>query len=118
MKQAQLRNLINVYKCEKCSGEIVTVHRAPGTTPMMLKCRADVLCNGRMFSMNYRVSQLLVPTHEWYMPRPQELKRESEATQDHVRQGGLLLREIIQQAEDLPQKRLAPMVFACKRGRR
>ncbi len=113
------QNLINVYQCETCRGEIVTVDRAPGVTPLMVTCRADALCMGRMFSKNYRVSQELVPTWEWYKPHHHELKTSSTGMREHVLAGGLLLREISQPpAQDHQPKRFAPMTFACKRGRR
>ena len=86
----------NLYQCEDCQGQIITVDRVDGTTPMMLACRATKDCEGEMQSAWYRVDPALVEqaTYEWYTPDAAELATMSRGMQSHVEQGGLALREI------------------------
>lgn len=81
----------NVYTCEQCGGQIVTIDRDEGTTPFMLKCRATPGCEGSMTSSLYRCRQDVIPTHEWY--KPHKLPRDVGMRQ-HVQLGGLLLGKI------------------------
>ncbi len=89
---AEVRNTINVYKCDTCHRFIVTVDRDEGVTPMFLSCKGKPGCQGRMTSRMYRVPQVLVPDWEWYKPASLEGLREGE--REHVERGGLLLRRI------------------------
>lgn len=83
----------NVYTCPECGNHIVTVDRDDGTTPFLTMCKADPsACRGMMQSAFYRVDQSLVPSHEWY--KPDDVSGETPAVKEHVRMGGLLLREI------------------------
>ena len=89
----------NIYLCDHCGYEIVTVNVDEGTTPMLIACQVktgspEVRCHGTMCSVWYRVSQDTRPTHEWYQPSPKWARRKGEAMLDHVRRGGLVLREI------------------------
>lgn len=81
----------NVYTCEECGFSYVTVDIDEGTTPFMSMCQNDG-CKALAKSSFYRVPSDLVATHEWY--RPADVSGESPMTQEHVRMGGLLLREI------------------------
>lgn len=92
---------LNAYQCKKCRGHVVTVHKDPGTTPMFLGCRVagyptEDSCDGQMVSGMYRPfsPELGEPTWEWYSPPPSEYHRLPRMQQDHVDQGGLLLRPI------------------------
>ncbi len=84
----------NIYKCDTCGHQIVTINLADGVTSFMVACRSDRRCTGFMHSMFYNVDQSLNPTHEWYRPEGKELKRMSEAMQYHVQMGGLDLRQV------------------------
>ena len=72
------RDAINVYHCETCGGDTVTVNLDAGVTPMFLRCRAKPVyapCEGTAVSRGYRVPQDLVPTHGWYSPGKGAQKR-------------------------------------------
>ncbi len=84
----------NVYRCEKCGGETVTVDRDAGVTPFMINCRATPGCDGESQSSFYRVPQDLTPKWEWYRPGALERLRLTVYVNDHVKQGGLLLRSV------------------------
>lgn len=85
---------VNQYECQdpECTRVVTTVNRAAGVTPMFITCAK---CRGPMQSKWYDVDQALAPTHEWYRPTPDELAGKSLAQIDHVRDGGLLLREVM-----------------------
>ena len=84
----------NIYTCEKCGFHVVTVDRDEGVTPFMIACRAFG-CDGHMHSSMYRVfDQRIKARFEWYRPGEPELAMMSPAMQDHVRMGGLAMREI------------------------
>lgn len=82
---------INTYTCERCSGHIVTSNPRGLVTPAFLRCRATPGCNGTMHSRWYRVPQDLVAGWEWYQPPLKGLSREM---QDHVKNGGGVLRPV------------------------
>ena len=85
-------NPINVYTCQQCNGQIVTIDRHEGVTPSMLRCRASKGCNGTMLSAFYSVPQDLKPDYEWRKPTKGEYYRlDIETRRDHVDRGGLLL---------------------------
>lgn len=85
----------NIYCCED-GHYIVTVDRDEGVTPFMTPfmttCKAPG-CKKHMQSSMYRVfDQRLAATHEWY--RPGAIEVLSPGEQQHVDQGGMLLRNI------------------------
>jgi hypothetical protein len=83
----------NIYTCDRCFGHVVTVDLVEGTTPFTIVCRATKGCSGAMRSSMYRVfDQTMRPDFEWYRPGDAELDGLRPATADHVRMGGLLLR--------------------------
>jgi ribosomal protein L40E len=95
------KGLINVYVCQTCGSQIVTINREEGTTPFMIRCEAttgwrQTRCQGNCFSSFYRVDQKTAPTHEWYRPTTtgERKKLADPAVAEHVRLGGLLLRRI------------------------
>lgn len=69
---------------------------------MLLACRATKDCTGTMRSAMYPKNLALSfkPTYEWYTPSKRALRRESAATREHVRQGGLLIRPITKSGYD------------------
>lgn len=81
----------NIYACKKCPCKIVTIDRDEGVTPFLTYCKSKG-CQGFMQSKMYTVNQDLVPEYEWYQPENWQ-----SSTNDHVRQGGLLLRKIDQE---------------------
>lgn len=81
---------INTYTCPN-GHQLVTVDRAVGVTPMKLTC-SEPGCGLDRTSAFYNCDQTLTPTHEWYRPgRRQKLVK---AFREHVHNGGLLIREI------------------------
>ena len=89
-------NKINVYVCDTCKHNVVTVDRDEGVTPFMTSCTE---CGKPAYSCFYKVPQDLTPTIEWYKPTDQELaamksEPELEDLVDHVKKGGLMTREI------------------------
>jgi hypothetical protein len=85
----------NVYSCTECGYQTITIDKDDGTTPFMIQCRNPFKCTGWSRSNFYRVDQDLPPTHEWYRPDEQEIAQLTKpAVIDHVRMGGLLIREI------------------------
>ncbi len=88
-------NGINQYTCDECRGTIVTVDRDEGVTPFMLGCRAKPGCTGLMRSSFYSLPTIPRPSWEWYKPQfEEELKKLDHQTREHVKLGGLLLRQI------------------------
>lgn len=87
---------VNAYYCPDCKEATVTVHADPGVTPMFLACRVTEGCHGRAVSTGYKLDpdRLPAPTHEWFRPVGLELRKLDSGSQDHVRAGGLMLREI------------------------
>lgn len=51
---------------------MVTVDIDEGVTPFMEICEK---CKGDMHSSFYRCPQNLIPTHEWYKPTLEQLKK-------------------------------------------
>ncbi len=85
---------LNIYTCEACGTHIVTRDADAGVTPFMTSCKVIPGCKGWMRSSMYRVfDQTMFATHEWYRPEAKELARKSPSVIEHVRHGGLLLRE-------------------------
>ncbi len=82
----------NIYTCDTCRGEIVTVDIDKGVTPFMISCRATPGCKGFMQSSFYHCDPSRVAQFEWY--RPETIDEFAPETQEHVRKGGLLLRPI------------------------
>lgn len=89
---------LNAYSCHDsgfardgkgCKATIVTIDREPGVTPFLTKCPK---CGGMAQSHGYQVPPTLSPTHEWF--RPDNFDGLSDASADHVRRGGLIMREI------------------------
>lgn len=101
-KGRSLKGRINVYACTPpmmpgtsmkggCGYWIVTVDRDTGVTPMFVKCGH---CDGTATSRMYKVGEGLEPTHEWY--RPETIDGLDPAYFDHLRNGGLILRPIVE----------------------
>ena len=86
----------NVWTCERCKKDTVTVEAVDGVTPFMLGCQVTKGCGGMAQSHFYRVPQdgSLTPTHEWYLPSVEELLTFSPATIQHCLQGGLMIRSL------------------------
>jgi hypothetical protein len=96
---------INVYRCNGCGAQLVTVDRHEGVTPYLVRCNQVPLkgCGGDMRSSFYRPpADHAAPTHEWYKPTDAELKiecrkhsrRVADAVREHCAMGGLLIRPI------------------------
>ena len=80
----------NVYTCPR-GHRTVTVDSAVGVTPFMIGCKAADCCEMAQSSM-YRVGPDLVASHEWYVPSVEEFASLDDATREHCKRGGLLLR--------------------------
>lgn len=80
---------INQYTCS-CGEIITTIDRDEGTSAFTVPCEK---CDLVMYSSLYRVSQDLIPTHEWYKAKIK--KNMSLAMKQHIEMGGLLFRKLI-----------------------
>ena len=81
----------NRYVCQTCGKGVITVNVDDGTTPFMILCKATKGCRGMMYSSFYNVPQELPARFEWF--KPASLKGYSPEMQEHIRKGGLDLRE-------------------------
>jgi hypothetical protein len=88
MNAMENQGLINVYTCETCKGEMVTINKDSGVTPFVLRCRS---CNGEAVSGFYRGAQDRKPEYEFY--RPNKITG-SPQQREHLKLGGLLFRQI------------------------
>ena len=82
----------NVYTCDTCRGQVVTVDTDKGVTPFMIACRATPGCKGFMISSFYHCDPASIATFEFY--RPETIEGLDPPTQEHVMKGGLLLRPV------------------------
>ena len=80
----------NLYTCDTCHGEVVTIDIDKGVTPFMISCRATPACKGFMTSSFYNCDPARAAQFEFY--RPETLEGFGLQTQEHVKKGGLLLR--------------------------
>lgn len=84
---------LNIYRCRKCRGHIVTRDLDHGVTPFMTSCHATPDCTGLMQSSMYRVfDQEIRASHVWYRPEQGE-RLFSGGELQHLQSGGLLLRK-------------------------
>lgn len=89
---------INGWYCGQCGLHTYVVHVDPGVTPMFLGCcRASGGCKGPGISLMYPTAPppehvKLSVKHEWY--KPGKRARLSPEEREHVKKGGLLLREL------------------------
>ncbi len=95
MDEMQLKN---IYKCDKCGRQVVTIDLVMGTTPFMVPCSVfgDGGCSvGMAVSQLYPLeAQEQVAAFEWYKPEAGEMLRQSPQMREHIRKGGLLLRPV------------------------
>jgi hypothetical protein len=95
----------NWYWCSKCRGWTVTVDLEGGVTPFMINCRAREDCTNMTTSMLYpEIPPPGAPTEpswEWYRPTRAQLMSLPFELQEHVKQGGLLVRKIGAELSDL-----------------
>lgn len=90
--------MINAYRCDDCEKHRVVVHVDRGVTPMFLGC-PDLNCNGRGVSLGYP-DQNNIPDKirnnigwEWYRPEYSDKIMKDPGMRQHIKQGGLALRE-------------------------
>ena len=100
---SEQKNAENEYICPKCRKMSRTVNRDNGTTPFMLLCKATPGCDGHSQSNFYRKTSNDTPKWEWIAPTPEEFEQwirdevaeeYRDGLQDHVRNGGMLLRKL------------------------
>lgn len=82
----------NLYTCDTCRGEVVTIDADKGVTPFMISCRATQGCKGFMSSNFYHCDPNRVAKFEFY--RPETLDGFARETKEHCLKGGLLLRPV------------------------
>lgn len=84
----------NGYVCDACDRGFLTLDIHNGVTPMFSPCFATQGCTGRAHSLMYPQgdppAEFGDPIIHWYRPTEEEFKKLPPATQDHVRQGGLV----------------------------
>lgn len=81
----------NIYHCEKCGREIVTIDIDDGTTPFTVGCKVTKGCDGWMRSAFYRVNPNKPHQYEWFKPNDLS-KYDKEYVEGHLALGGLDLR--------------------------
>ncbi|GEM_PF-2241886 len=84
----------NCYRCEKCGKAIITIDHDDGTTPMMIRCRATLNCEGWMMSSWYQNVPNEEPTYTWRKAKPSEYRKASVVMKDHFDKGGLALHQL------------------------
>jgi len=93
-----LNNRVNCYVCRKCGHVTKTIDFDPGVTPFFHLCEK---CGGLAKSTGYRdIAPWLKPTQEWYRPTLKQvlkMRSRNESMVDHVLNGGLDYRNIINQ---------------------
>ncbi len=96
----------NIYTCQKCGGQTVTIDIDEGVTPFMLRCRAtgeEGDCDGMAQSCMYRVpANSPEPQWEWFTPRGFEYRELSPQMKEHVDKGGLVIRKKGRHEQDAP----------------
>ncbi len=91
----------NYYTCTFCGGRTVTVDLAEGVTPFTITCRATPSCKGWANSAWYPQpfpTGLPAPAIEFYKGTPADLRGADVLTRQHVRGGGLLMRDVRKEA--------------------
>lgn len=86
-------NRTNCYTCH-CGHVMKTIDINYGVTPMFMACEH---CGGQSVSSFYKdIHPDLAPTHEWFVPTLQEIKkyRRNLGMLDHIFNGGLEIRKI------------------------
>ena len=96
---------LNQYVCDTCGHVTTTVDRVNGVTPYLIGCRGLDPCKGQggnagrdlARSRCYKnIPEDAQPTYEWYRPEyMDDLGDMDQWSQEHVLQGGLLLRPIV-----------------------
>lgn len=94
-----VRGSINGWECDQCGEIMYAVHCAPGVTPAFLRCKLTPDCLGTGHSLFYPRQ---VPPQdvidavrwEWFKPTEAERLKLAGALAYHVRQGGLVIREL------------------------
>jgi hypothetical protein len=61
-----VRERVNIYTCDKCGNQIITVHVDDGVAPILIGC--DKCKDGESCSHFYSVPQNLKPKYEWFKP--------------------------------------------------
>lgn len=91
--QIDLTSRVNCYVCDNCLATTKTVDIDRGTTSFLIACpRCD---EGQAKSSFYNdIAPDLPPTHEWYRPKPKHALKLPTIVQNHVMNGGLMIRRI------------------------
>lgn len=89
------RGGVNGYACRRCAYVTITINRDEGVTPFSITCTRPG-CGGPAYSMFYPPEEVIgseAVTHEWYRPSLRWARRKGAAMLEHVKRGGLVLRE-------------------------
>lgn len=89
---------IDVYICDECGARFCTQYVDKGVTPFVIKCRS---CEhgDAVHRKTLNVSQWIPlvlqgeTCHDWVRPTLEQFLRLSPGAQEHVLQGGLMLKE-------------------------
>lgn len=89
-----LTNRVNCYTCNHCGHITKTKDIDPGVTPMFFSCEKCSSMSTSNFYIDKSPNQL--PTIEWYRPTLKEVLDMDNNVRDHVLNGGLVHRKILQ----------------------
>lgn len=89
---------VNGYQCPECDMYTLVIHKDRGVTPMFLACRVTKDCPGTAVSLGYPPGTpppgiMRAVRWEWFRPDKKAFNKLTPEMQDHVRRGGLVLRE-------------------------
>ena len=91
---------VDVYTCDDCGAKFYTQYVDKGVTPFTIACRS---CNGTAYHRHTlpltewaMQDEVVLELHSWVRPTFEQLKKLSPGMQEHVLDGGLVLREHLQ----------------------
>lgn len=82
------RGVYDLYECEKCKHQKITLYVDKGVTPFMIKC---VCGNFMQHTKSYRSVPEYVRVFKWKRPTLEQLMNLSNGLIEHVLNGGLVL---------------------------
>lgn len=89
------RNTFELYECEKCTHKLVTTYAVKGVTPFTIRCSE---CGMTMtHTRTFGSVPDYVPVVKWVRPTYEQYKKLSAGVQEHIENGGLMLKKEIEE---------------------